>query len=112
MMETNKNLIKGLSILTTINESHLERLVDLSKLVIVDEIVEQLEQGQEIVKIDIGIGTLLLHYSGESIKFKFTPNAKFEEDIVNACIHKVNLIDDKVESSLKDKIVNTYKDLI
>lgn len=112
MMNTKGNLIKGLSILTTIDEHHLNRLVDLSKLVIVDEIVEQLQQGQDVIKIDLGIGDLLMHYSGESIKFKFTPNAKFEEDIANACIHQVNLIDDKVESTLKDKIVNTYKDLL
>lgn len=108
----NRNLIEGVSTLTTIDVNTLERLVDISKLVIIDELVEQLENGQDTVSINVGLGNLLIHYSGESIKFKFTPNAKFEEDVSMACIHKVNLLDTKVETSLKDKIVNTYKDLL
>ena len=107
-----KNVIEGLSTLTTIEQNDLNRLVELTKLIIIDELVEQLELGNNTTSIDIGLGTLGIHYSGDSIKFKFTPNAKFEEDVSNACIHKINFLDCKVETALKDKIVNTYKDLL
>ena len=108
-------ITEGVSKLTTIDESALKRLLELGKVVIIDDLIEQLNNKQEdnhIASIDIGIGNLMIQYYGDSIKFKFAPNAKFEEDVENACIHGVNLIDAKVESSLKDKILNTYKDLL
>ena len=105
-------LVDGLSTLTTIEVQYLERLRDIGELAIVDELVEQLQGGNDTATIDIGIGNLTIHYSGESIRFRFAPNAKFEEDVANACIHGTNLIDTRVESALRDRIVNTYKDLI
>lgn len=108
-------ITEGVSKLTTIDESALRRLIELGKVVIIDELIEQLSNGEEhgnVAKIDIGIGTLMIQFNMDSIKFKFAPNAKFEEDVENACIHKVNLLDAKVESTLKDRILNAYKDLL
>lgn len=111
MMEK-MSLIEGLSTLTTIEESALERLVKLSECIIVDEVVEGIKQEKDIIDIDIGIGTLFINFTGDALKFKFAPNAKFEEEIIKACVHKVNLLDNRVEATLKAKIVNTYKDLL
>ena len=98
--------------LTTIDQHALSRLSEIGEMVIIDELVERVKAGESTASVDIGIGTLSIHYTGESIKFKFVPNAKFEGDVADACIHQENLLDSRVESSLRDKIVNTYKDLL
>ena len=107
-----RNIIEGISTLTTIDKNALSRLVDIGELVIIDEVVEQLVSGGSTANVNIGIGTLSIHCTGDSVKFKFVPNAKFEGDVADACIHKTNLLDAKVEASLQEKIVNTYKDLL
>lgn len=111
-MVNERNVIEGLSILTTIDKSDLQKLTNLGECVIIDSIVDGLQEGLDTIDVDIGIGTLWVHYLGDAIKYKFTPNAKFEVDVGNACIHKINLLDRKIESTLKDRIANTYKDLL
>ena len=111
-MVNGRNVIDGLSKLTTIEKSDLQKLTNLGECVIIDNIVEGLHEGLDTIDVDIGIGTLWVHYMGDAVKYKFTPNAKFEGDVGNACIHKMNLLDHKIESTLKDRIVNTYKDLL
>lgn len=111
-MEKERNIIEGISTLTTIDAKALAKLVSIAEMVIVDEVAEKVSKGESTAVVDIGIGLLHVHFTGESIKFKFTPNAKFEEAVVDACIHKENLLDVKIEEALKNRIVNTYKDLL
>lgn len=106
------NIINDVSTLTTIPVQSLEELVHLSSVCICDAIEEDKLKNKDICEIDIGIGTLYILISNESTKYKFIPNKELETNI-NTTIRKgVNPMTRLVESTLVDKIINTYKDLI
>ena len=106
------NLIKDLSLLTTIQEPILEKLLDKVFYVISDDIVESQIKEEEVANCDIGIGTLAIKVCGDDVKFKFIPNAKLKEVVKSTIINKENLLSKVVEKVLIDRVTNTYKDLL
>lgn len=111
-MENTNNELTKLSYLTSIEEKDLTRLIEILESIIIDDTIEDIAQEKDTTYVDIGLGQLSIFHSNDTLKFKFTPNAKFEEGLINACIHDVNQLDTKIEQSLKDRITNTYKDLL
>ena len=107
-----KKVTEGLSKLTTIDPKALDRLIDLGECVIVDSILEGIESRENPVEIDVGIGTLTVQILDDSVRYRFSPSAKFGDDVGNAIRHGANPLDKKVESTLVDKFINTYKDLL
>lgn len=107
-----KKVTEGLSKLTTIDTKALDRLIDLGECVIVDGILEGIESKENPVEIDVGIGTLTVQIMDDSVRYRFSPSAKFGDDVGNAIRHGANPLDKRVESALVDKFMNTYKDLL
>lgn len=106
------NLINDVSTLTTIPIENLKELVHLSNVCICDIVEEDKLKNKEVCEIDIGIGTLYILISNESKKYKFIPSKELDTNI-NTTIRKgVNPMTRLVESTLVDKIINTYKDMI
>ena len=67
-------LTEDLSVLTTIPEKHLEKIVDKIYYVISETVLEHLIEEKQVAEIDIGIGTLYIQLLENSIKYKFIPN--------------------------------------
>lgn len=111
-MADKTNIIECLNTLTTIESSVLNKLVELSRCVMVDSVLENINKSVETTEIDIGVGTLLINTSDDTLRFRFIPNAKFEEDLKRAYKDKINPLDSRVENALKNKIINVYKDLL
>lgn len=106
------NLINDLSTLTTISSDSIKRLVNLSNVCICDTIEEDKLQNKDVSEIDIGIGVLYILISSETVKYKFIPSKELETNI-NTTIRKgVNPMEKFVETSLINKITNTYKDML
>ena len=106
------SLCEDLSKLTTIPVSKLESLISLSCYCIDEELLESGLEGKEIMEYDIGIGTLLISLSNNSIRYKFIPSKQLEGHIVNSLKTKQNSLSNKIEKNLVDSIVNTYKDML
>ena len=106
------NLNEKLSLLTTIPEKSLNKLSDLCGGIICDTIETSILNGESVADIITSIGILSVRFDNNELRFKFRPNAKFEEDIINTVVNKKNPLTTSIESTLVNRIVKTYKDLM
>lgn len=106
-----EDLIKDVATLTTIPEKSLVKLVDKSYWCISNEVIESLKQGDTVTEIDIGIGILYIKVIDDTIQYKFIPSAKLNDTVKDTVINKRNILEDTLEKTLVNKIVDTYKDL-
>lgn len=106
------NLINDLSILTTISRTSLEKLVNNSNWCISHNVLENLLEKNPLTSIDIGIGTLYIKLEDNLIKYKFTPSKALEDMVSSTVTSKQSPIVNELESNLKERIENTYKDLL
>ena len=106
------NAIQLVSKLTTIPDKNLIRLQDIYELVVCDAVEESLLSGDDVATIDLSLGVLEVKVEDNSLKFRFRPSAKFEEELIDTIIHKHNSLSHAIENSLVKKITQTYKDLM
>lgn len=105
------SLIDDISTLTTIAKYNLEQLNNKCISIISHDVEESLRDYEEITKIDIGIGFLVIQHKEDTIRYKFIPSKKLDDTIVNTYNNrKSNLVMD-IDKALGDRIQNTYKDL-
>lgn len=105
------DIIKDTSTLTTINEKAIKKLNDKMIYAISDAVLEGVISGDDVVSMNIGIGTLNILLSEDSVTYRFIPSDKLEDSVKNTIIHKQNLLEDALDASLVSKITNIYKDL-
>lgn len=106
------NLVKDLSIVTSVPAHLLDRMAELSSAIIAHDALEAVKQ-QENVSIDLGFGSLCLKVvADESIVWKFIPSKSLETILVEAVDSHKDLLIEKAEQSLSTKIANAYKDLL
>lgn len=103
------NLIKELSILTTIPEGSLSKLLNKTELCLCDNIYEQY-QSSNLISVDIGIGELSIGVIDDVIKYKFIPSIQFNNS-VKETLKGTSPLKQEIDNKLKNKICNTYKDL-
>lgn len=106
------NLVEDLSKLTTISTVNINRLVQLSQMIITHSVLEAVNDDKEICNVDIGIGTLSFLISENELKYKFTPSEIFEKQLVKSIKHGESPICIDASNKLKEKITRTYKDFI
>ena len=106
------DLIKDLSIITTINESTLEKLNKKAVWCICDNLEKTIYNKEDISEIDIGIGNLLISLENNNVKYKFIPSKDFENQIVDTIVNEKNNLVNSLEETLVDKISNVYKNLL
>lgn len=103
------NIKNDLSTLTTINESVFTKLANKVEWCISDGIEKAIYIGDHQVEADLEIGTLLISFDNDSIKYKFKPSPKFEKTVTNTVVNEHNELVNNVEESLVAKLTNTYK---
>lgn len=105
-------LTEEMAVLSTIQKKNLEKLSEIAIYCIVEDVKEATLDNNDLVKIDIGIGELLINSKDNTLKFKFIPGAKLVDECVNAIKHKQNLLDLALESSLIEKVENLQKEVL
>ena len=103
------NIKSDLSTLTTIDESVFTKLIDKVEWCISDGIEKAILSGEDSVTFDLDIGTLLISFSDNVVKYKFKPSAKLEKIIIDTIENENNSLVLNIENSLVAKLVNTYK---
>lgn len=106
------NSIDDLQQLTTIPKASLQKVFNLLDSCICHNILETIENGENLIEINIEIGRLIINIEGNSIKYKFIPSTQFEQHIKNTVIFKISPLVENIEKSLAKKITDTYKDLL
>ena len=106
------NLISDVSKLSNIPLATLFRIQDLEKILIAQYISESILIGQETTEIDTGLGKLLIRVSDSEIKYKFIPSKALDQQLINTVNSKTSPLIDKLENSVQEKIMRTYKEMI
>ena len=102
------NIIKDVSVLTTIPEISLTKIFDRVE----DAIIHGILENNNIYQADIGIGSLEIQFKGDDTKFIFEPSNRFKDKLKHAYEDKEDALIKSAEQRLIYKIVNTYKDLL
>lgn len=106
------DIIKDVAKLTTIPEFNLSKLSNICVKCISHCIVESIKKNENICTIYIGIGTLLINISSTDLQFKFIPSSQLQSSILRSMSDSESDLVIEVEDLLKDKIINTYKNLL
>lgn len=104
--------MSDVSKLSNIPLATLFRIQDLEKILIAQYISESILIGQETTEIDTGLGKLLIRVSDSEIKYKFIPSKMLDQQLVNTVNSKTSPLIDKLENSVQEKIMRTYKEMI
>lgn len=107
----NKDVLKDLSILTAIPYSSLQKVLLKINDIICHDIKEAYYQGEELLELDIGIGKLTLSLINDVISYAFVPSAQLEKKIIDSFNSSDDALITQLEQSVKNKIINSYKEL-
>ena len=105
------NLKENLNILTNIPIKYIEKIERDLVYSILDGIHDSSLNGESITEFISDIGSLLINVEEEEIKYKFIPSEKFEELLKTQIKSGQNLLENKLDKILVDRISNLYKDL-
>lgn len=106
------NLINDLSAITQIPKRLLDKLVDNAIHCIGHIIYESMQSKENLAKINIGIGLIYIKFDNSAIQYKFIPSAQLESCLTDVILNKKDILIINVESTLKNKILNTYKEFM
>lgn len=106
------DLIDNLGSLTLIKSSILNKQVEISENCICDYILEAVENDEDIITINIGIGILSINISDDEISYKFVPNKKLEKKLLKTIETEESPLVTQIEKKLNQRILNTYKELL
>lgn len=111
------NIIDDLSKVTDISVNKLNQFFNLISKVIVDAVASDNLLDENITEIEIGpIGNLLINHikNDSSIKtqFKFIPSKQLSSYINNSIINNKSMLEYEIEQSIKQKLLETYKDIL
>ena len=106
------NVIKDVSILTSIPEKTLLKLNDKVLYSICESIQEDCLAEKDITELDFGLFTIYIkHESSDDIKFRVIFNSEAQKAITNTVNNKLNLLEDTLNDVLAKKLLNIYKDI-
>ena len=105
-----ENIIKDVSVLTTIPESSLSKIFDRVEDAVIHGVLEL--DNDNIYEADIGIGSLKVYFNGTDTEFDFEPSNRFKDKLKHAHEDREDALIKSAEQRLIYKIVNTYKDLL
>jgi hypothetical protein len=102
------------STLTKLSTSTLNKILEKAMYCICEDVEEtQLaKDGTHTTVLDIGIGTLTILVSEDSIKYHFTPSAKLNDAVVSTVSERKNPLVKAVDESLVSRVTNVYENLL
>ena len=107
-----KNVISDLSVLTTIPENTFNKLVRKINYIICDSVIDAKLDSDNLLELNLGIGTLYIQVASDQCKYKFLPSNDLNNLLKNTLETGENPLENILENSLINKLSNTYKDLI
>ena len=108
----NFDLYNDISTLTTAQPASIERLIDISSDAICSYLLETIRNGESVCSIDIGFGELNILYADDELRYKFVPNQALEKKLVDSVTSNKDPLVSRIESTLKERILGTRKELL
>lgn len=112
-MATKKvNILDDVSRMTTVPYTALTKLSKQYIYCICNAVEETTLAKEPLTYINIGIGTLVIQYQNEQLRYQFIPSKLLSESLAETVTDGKNPLVRELETSLVDRILNTYKDLV
>ena len=105
------SLFSDISTLTNISPEVLESVLSKCYSIISHDVAEASIENNTCVKIDVGIGTLVLTNTNENVIYRFEPSEKLQEIVIKAFDTKNSDLTLKVDDTIGKRIKSIYKDL-
>ena len=77
------DLIQDVSKLTAVSQITLNKLANIVSLCICNDVYESILKNEAVTEIKLGIGTLLIKNENNNILYKFIPNQKLENQLID-----------------------------
>ena len=106
------DLVSDISKLTTIPDKTLRNLCDKGIECICHDVIEMIQKESEETNIELGIGLLKIIKEEDELHYRFIPSSKLEDSLINSIVNNEDPLTYRIEEALKNRIVNTYKELI
>ena len=106
------DIIKDTSVLTTIPDKVLRKLITKEIYCINDAVEETRLSEGKITDLNIGLGILSIGVLDDKVFYKFVPSKELEDSVKASILNERNLLEDALEAALVDKLTNTYKVLL
>lgn len=105
------NIIEDVSKLTTIPEVALNKICEKIEWCICDSVQEMKMAKEDNIILNIGIGKIEIIDEDDVIRYRFIPSTNLESSVKETILNHQNPIQINTEKMLKNKILNTYKDI-
>ena len=106
-----QNLINDIAELAVTKKSFLDKLVNIADYCISDYILEAKLKDEDVISIDIGIGTLNILVTSREVQYDFVPSNKLEKTIVETYQTEQSVLKEAVSEALVSRMLTTYKEL-
>lgn len=106
------DIINNTSKLTGVPLKYIEKIYSIEQDYICYAIQQAFINKQNQIDIDIKIGTLSILIEEDKIYYKFIPSESLELDINTTILTKECPMIKKLETNIKEKVLNAYKDLL
>lgn len=106
------SITRDVANITAIPYATLMKVHDLETTCICHAVQETRLLNNNLTSVNIGIGTLHIKVDGNEIKYKFIPSSKLENSIAETVKTGKSPLVKQVEDTLKDRIMNVYKELL
>ena len=107
-----QNLISDLHAITRVNTKLFSKLLSNCESLICDSINELDVSGEDILELDIGIGTISFILQEDCLSYDFYPSESLKTKLVFTLENKINPVITTAEQNLEQKLLATYKDLL
>lgn len=105
-------LDENLSILTTLSEDNIKYLSKYLKYVHSHEIATQMLKGENVFKLDLFEGSLVLKIEDDNVRYKFIPNEQFNQIVVDTILNKKSLLIEDMSNKVKNIFAKAFKDVL
>lgn len=89
----------------------LNRISNNIETLICHAVNESMHNLEPVCRVDIGIGTLDIFCDNSTISWKFTPSSTLETSMVDMIVNNKDPLVAKLEDSLQERMMNSYKEL-
>ena len=110
MATAKPNMVSDVSTLTRVPNRILESLTDKMNLCIGSAIHDAIANNEQIVIVNIGIGTLSVNLA--DMQCKFVPSKELKATIKRCISEKVDPLEMQLEEDLYQKVLSLYKEVL
>lgn len=109
---TEVKLLDELATLNKINNNDFLSASSYIESILSSNVLRSLQNGENEIKFDIGIGELYIRIFSDSINYNFKPSKSLEEKIANSVTNNDNILISELNDKISLKLFKIYRELL